>query len=74
MVKLAHVGPDVVPQTVFDLLQRDGAVVVEGILSSEVSGALNQELDALIRATAPGLRHPAHERMVEFYGLSTVRV
>jgi hypothetical protein len=38
MVKLAHVGPDVVPQTVFDLLQRDGAVVVEGILSSEVSG------------------------------------
>ena len=74
MAKLEHVGSDVVPQTVFDLLQRDGAVVVEGMLASQALAALNQDLDALIRATAPGLRHPAHERMVDFYGLSTVRI
>jgi hypothetical protein len=73
MPRLEHVQSDAPPGDVFALLERDGAVVVENILSPERLGTLNRELDALIAATAPGLRHPAHERMVEFYGLSTIR-
>jgi ectoine hydroxylase-related dioxygenase (phytanoyl-CoA dioxygenase family) len=73
MPTLEHVSANVAPQTVYNVLQRDGAVVIENILSRDALGNLNNELDALISETAPGLRHPAHERMVEFYGHATVR-
>ncbi len=74
MPKLEHVPSTAPPGTVHGLLERDGAVVIDNILSPDRLGALNSELDGLIAGTAPGLRHPAHERMVEFYGLSTVRI
>ena len=55
------------------LLERDGAAIVAGALSADQLVRLNGELDALIAATAPGLRHPSHEAMAEFYGQSTIR-
>ena len=56
------------------ILERDGAVVVEDMLSPEQLARLNSELDSFVEATAPGLRHPTHEEMIEFYGLSTIRI
>ena len=73
MPKLERVPSTTEPETVYGLLERDGAVVVENILSKDQLQKLNSELDALVCSTDPGLRHPAHERMVEFYGLSTIR-
>ena len=55
------------------VLERDGAVVVAEALSADQLARLNGELDGMIRATAPGLRHPSHQAMVEFYGHATVR-
>ena len=73
MSKLEHVLSTAEPETVYGLLEQDGAVVVENLLSEDHLEKLNSELDALVCSTDPGLRHPAHERMVEFYGLSTIR-
>ncbi|NQV45560.1 MAG: phytanoyl-CoA dioxygenase family protein [Rhodospirillales bacterium] len=55
------------------LLERDGAVIVENILSTDQLRNLNGELDRHIEGLAPGLRHPSHEEMIEFYGHSTTR-
>ena len=71
--QLERVNPQVDPTELYRLLERDGAVVVEQALSAEQLAALNSELDGFIADTEPGLRHPSHERMVEFYGHSTVR-
>ena len=73
MQKLAHVRATDTPKTINELLERDGAVVIENILSEDHLRGLNLELDTMVASTKPGLRHPAHERMVEFYGLSTIR-
>ena len=70
MSKLEHVLSTAEPETVYGLLEQDGAVVVENILSEDHLEKLNSELDALVCSTDPGLRHPAHERMVEFHGCS----
>ena len=56
-----------------EILLRDGALIVEGIVSSDQLENLNADLDALVATTAPGLRHPSHEDMIEFYGHATVR-
>ena len=56
------------------LLERDGAVIVEDALTAEQLAGLNGDLDRLIAATAPGLRHPTTDEMVEFYGHSTIRL
>ncbi len=57
-----------------ELLERDGAVIVEGALTAEQLEGVNGDLDRLIAATAPGLRHPTTDEMVEFYGHSTIRL
>jgi len=57
-----------------EILDRDGAVIVEGILEPGQLADLNGELDRYAHKTAPGLRHPSHEQMIEFYGHSTVRL
>lgn len=57
-----------------EVLRSDGAVVVENALSAEQLVSLNAELDAISENVAPGLRHPSHEDMVEFYGKQTVRL
>jgi ectoine hydroxylase-related dioxygenase (phytanoyl-CoA dioxygenase family) len=55
------------------LLERDGAVVIEDILSPSQLEKLNAELDQHIEGLSPGLRHPSHEKVVEFYGHETIR-
>ena len=55
------------------LLERDGAVIVEDILSPSQLEKLNAELDLHMQGLSPGLRHPSHEKMVEFYGGRTIR-
>ena len=55
------------------LLERDGAVIVEDILSPLQLQNLNAELDQQIEDLAPGLRNPSHRTSVEFYGVDTVR-
>ncbi len=74
MPKIEHIQPCMPPDAVHELLARDGAVVVENIITPQQVQGLNGELDPFIAAAGPGLRHPTHERMVEFYGQSTVRI
>jgi hypothetical protein len=74
MPKIEHVPASMEPKAVYGFLERDGAVIVENILKPAQLQDVNQELDGFIAAAGPGLRHPTHERMVEFYGHSTVRI
>ena len=55
------------------LLERDGAVIIEDVLSLVQLQSLNTELDQHIEGLSPGLRHPSHEKMIEFYGHDTIR-
>ncbi len=55
------------------LMERDGAVIVENILTLEQLESMNAEIDRRIEGLSPGLRNPSHEDMIEFYGHSTVR-
>jgi hypothetical protein len=72
-LELERVDPSVESAQLCRLLERDGAVIVEGILSSTQLQRLNQELDQHINTLAPGLRHPTHESMIEFFGHNTIR-
>ena len=56
------------------LLDRDGAVIVEDILKSDQLASLNSELDQFVSKVDPGLRNPTTEDMIDFYGLSTIRI
>jgi len=56
------------------LLERDGAVIVDDILSDEQLVQLNSDLDTHIVKAGPGLRHPSMENIIDFYGHSTVRI
>jgi ectoine hydroxylase-related dioxygenase (phytanoyl-CoA dioxygenase family) len=56
------------------LLERDGAVIVENVLTTQQLVNLNSELNQLISKTGPGLRNPTTEEMIEFYGHSTIRI
>ena len=57
-----------------NFLERDGAVIVEDILTAELLSNLNSELNQFISKTGPGLRNPSTEEMIEFYGHSTIRI
>jgi ectoine hydroxylase-related dioxygenase (phytanoyl-CoA dioxygenase family) len=56
------------------LLDRDGAVIVEDILKPDQLASLNSELNQFISKVDPGLRNPTTEDMIDFYGLSTIRI
>jgi ectoine hydroxylase-related dioxygenase (phytanoyl-CoA dioxygenase family) len=71
---LQTVASDAPAAIVIEHLERDGAVIVEDALSAAQLQGLNTDLDDVIAATAPGLRHPSAERMVEFYGHQTIRL
>jgi len=62
------------PKLLCELLERDGAVIVEGILNPEQLAGLNAELDQFVAAVDPGLRNPSTQEMIDFYGLSTIRI
>ena len=55
-------------------MDRDGAVIVEDILKPEQLANLNSELDQFVSKVDPGLRNPTTEEMIDFYGLSTIRI
>ena len=56
------------------VLQRAGAVIVENAIDPDDLARMNAELDSVVASTEPGLRNPSHDRMVDFYGKSTIRL
>lgn len=54
-------------------LERDGAVIVEDAIGTDILDGLNADLDAFVDDLGVGLRNPINDRLVEFYGSSTVR-
>jgi hypothetical protein len=73
-MKLKKVTSEIDPKELAVLLERDGAAIVEGALNQRRLASLNSEVDGIIAATAPGLRHPTSDRVVEFYGRKTIRL
>ena len=72
--ELQKVPSDINPKELVNILNKDGAAIVEGALNQQQLSKLNSDLDEVITATAPGLRHPASERFIEFYGHNTIRL
>lgn len=72
--ELQRLKSSVSPAELCAILERDGAAVVEDLLSPDQLARLNAELDGFVDAVAPGLRHPTHEEIIEFYGFSTIRI
>jgi len=71
---LAHVvGSETTAEEVNEILKREGAVVVEGVIELGMLAALNGDLDRFVEDLGVGLRNPARDHFVEFYGRSTVR-
>lgn len=56
------------------ILERDGAAIVTDALSPRQLQAINSEVDGVVAATNPGLRHPTEEYFLEFYGSQTIRL
>ena len=73
-VSIERVAGSIDPSELAALLRRDGAVIVHDALTPDQLTGLNAELDDTIKGTSPGLRHPSAERMIEFYGHSTIRL
>ncbi len=66
-------GGETGPGEVSEILSRDGAVIVEGAVDPNMLAVLNDDLDGFVDELGVGLRNPTHDRMVEFFGGSTVR-
>ena len=75
MPSLAHVAgaESTAAEVVSDILNRDGAVVVEGALEPGMVAALNADFDRFSEDLGVGVRHPSSEFFVDFFGASTVR-
>lgn len=71
--RLKAVNDTATPTKLSALLERDGAVVVENVLSPTLLNGLNTDFDRIVTATPPGVRHPTEDDMIDFYGESTVR-
>lgn len=75
MPKLARVtGTETNAEEVSGILNRDGAVVVEGAMAPALLSVLNADLDRFVEGLGVGLRHPASDFFIDFYGASTVRI
>lgn len=57
-----------------EALGRDGGIIVEDALNAGHLAGFNSDLDGIVAATAPGLRHPTEEFFIEFYGDKTIRL
>ncbi|MFP6757623.1 MAG: phytanoyl-CoA dioxygenase family protein [Alphaproteobacteria bacterium] len=74
MPRLARVsGAETTAAAVCDILNRDGAVVVEAATTPGILAALNADLDRFVADIGVGLRNPTSDFYVDFYGTSTVR-
>ena len=71
-LSLTTLGSDSKPDEIFNTLDRDGGVIVEGLLSREQIGQLNTELDEWVDACEAGTRH-GNEFIEVFYGRNTKR-
>ena len=72
--ELKRVNSNTSSDELCNLLERNGAVIVEDILNDEQLARLNSDLDAPIAKAGPGLRHPSMDNIIDFYGRSTVRI
>ncbi len=71
--KLEHVEGDIAPTRLAAILQQNGAAIVDKALTQDQLQRLNGDLEDRVNKLGPGLRHPSHPDMIEFYGDSTVR-
>jgi hypothetical protein len=72
--ELQRVNHSVSSVELCEILERDGALIVEEILTPAQLDRLDSELDRIVAEVTPGLRHPTSEDMIDFYGLSTIRI
>ena len=69
MVALERVsGGEATAAEVSEILNRDGALVVENALTPPMLAALNADLDGFVEKIGTGLRNPTHGFYVDFYG------
>lgn len=68
------VSHDISPKELADLLNKDGAAIVEGALNQDQLSSINSEVDDVIAETEPGLRHATNDYFVEFFGSKTIRL
>lgn len=74
MLSVEHVdGSTTTAEAVSSILERDGAAIVEQAIGAEILDGLNSDLDGFVDELGVGLRNPTSDRMVQFYGSSTVR-
>lgn len=75
ILALEHInGPEATAEQTSEVLNRDGAVVVDNATDTPTLAALNADLDRFVDDLGVGLRHPTSDHYVEFYGGSTVRI
>ena len=55
-------------------LEQDGAVIVENILTSEQLANINFELEEFVSRARPGSQYATSPELVDFLGLSTIRI
>jgi ectoine hydroxylase-related dioxygenase (phytanoyl-CoA dioxygenase family) len=70
---LQRVDSSVDAQRMAQILDEDGALIVTDALTPRQLRQINGEVDDLMQATAPGLRHPTTDYYVGFYGARTIR-
>jgi hypothetical protein len=68
-----HIANTASSNKICQLLEQDGAFIVDNILSPQQLTNLNLELGADILKTKPGLRNPLAKQTIEFYGSTTIR-
>ena len=71
---IQHIKSTAPSKELCEILENEGAVIVEDILAPEQLLILNSELDQFVSKVDPGLRNPTTEDMIDFYGLSTIRI
>ncbi len=72
--ELKKVSNDIDPKKLASILSEEGAAIVEGALDQQQLSNLNLDVDEIVAATAPGLRHATNDYFVEFYGSKTIRL
>ncbi len=66
MAALTHVTPQTPATEILDIIERDGAVIIDGILTPQETRQFAEELEPLLQAASPGAD--------SFAGFSTTRV
>lgn len=67
MKDIARFAADTATDTIGDALERDGAIIVEGLLDAATLTRLNQDIDPLMAVADPALTH-LNEGVAAFFG------